>query len=263
MQNGFFDTYLAPVAYIPMGSGVSSFFSSPQVLVDLNRPRYKLKFQTELQNADILGLFSDQNVKIQLRAMKNSPSPTNVMPPSRNISTAAKHYLVFYYHEDFRQIASLFNILSVPRSTLYGVLTLRLQPDAHFVHFIDIRKFPAREFIPSLPSQFTWSPHPQFKAAISDENESCISACDRLKPDGILYKCTSDHFVLLNECTALMKYFPCERGCRGAVSGLDVPNYVTAASKPDVYQACLTTEDDSTCGASHWSAKRLCPCIPA
>lgn len=36
---------------------------------------------------------------------------------------------------------------------------------------------------------------------------------------------------------------------------------LSAVSKPELYGLCLTTEEESTCEAKHWSASRLCPCV--
>jgi hypothetical protein len=78
-------------------------------------------------------------------------------------------------------------------------------------------------------------------------------------------RCSQSHFQFINHCSVLLEVSPdgCPRGCRGGVSGLDVPNYVDNPDKPELFGFCLTTEDESTCEAQHWSASRLCPCVDA
>ncbi len=44
--------------------------------------------------------------------------------------------------------------------------------------------------------------------------------------------------------------------------GPDIPNYVSSRKNTRHYGKCLVTDAFPTCDASHWSTRRLCPCVP-
>jgi hypothetical protein len=130
---------------------------------------------------------------------------------------------------------------------------------SHLVYFADVRT------CPYLPTELQFVRDPSMKAVAAQQNEPCTQACARQREDvdgsPVEHVCSADHFQFINECSQLLKAFPCIKGCRGGVAGLDVPNYVDNPQKAELFGLCLTTEEDPTCEARHWSASRLCPCV--
>ena len=292
MGGSFFSRFLEPIAW--QQSAVASFNrpAAPRSLHHIRQPDYDARLRKQLQHAQVLGDAAEPTVRQQLSAIRQAGGGDGTRQSS----------IVVYRREQYHYLADLFSLLPVPRSTHAGVSAIRLaaQPRSvdepqltdeeeeeeeevpssspssdrsHWLYFVDVRRVNFSHLLPDwLPPssphhRLVWTPHPQLCVTTSDTGESCDSACHRLPspPSAsppLAYRCSPDHFSLLNQCSALSSHFGCERGCVGGVQGLDVPNYVTAVEKPDCFHQCLTTEDTPDCGAAHWSAQRLCPCTP-
>ncbi|CAM9741703.1 unnamed protein product [Hapterophycus canaliculatus] len=73
--------------------------------------------------------------------------------------------------------------------------------------------------------------------------------------------CKESTFELLNACSLLMDHFPCAR-CSTSY-GLEQPCYVEPDAPAENFPGqCLVSSNprESTCSASHYLTRRLCPC---
>ena len=266
MQNHFFQRYLQPVA--TQQEPVQSFLHSVE---QLRQPHYDERLAAHLNRGTSLGWIDEPAVLQRLTELKKAPTVLAATSSDGRISvnefdSDAAVFVVFYRRNQFDRISNMYGILAVPRSTHRGILTVR-GADRSFIHFIDVRRFNGSGAMAAykIPSAYEWRPHSHFHNVGGELDESCDSVCSRYH-DPLLptteFHCADDHFVLSNSCYALQAVFGCSAGCVGGVSGFDVPNFVSSPNKPEFYQKCLTTEDNPTCGAKHWSAQRLCPCVP-
>jgi len=119
-------------------------------------------------------------------------------------------------------------------------------------------------FSPYIPDNLKFKRDPYLVVLTGSQGVSCDTVCSQQH-----LTCLESNFQFINSCALLKQYFKCERGCRGSVNGQDVPNYVSGgitndgnsnAEKAELWGMCLTTEGDSSCGASHYSTSRICPC---
>ena len=284
MGGSFFSRFLEPIAW--QQQPVRSFNrpAAPSSLHHIRQPAYDEQLRRDLEAAEVLGDAADPDVRQQLIAIREAAGGRGA---------TGHRSIVVYKREQYHFLSDLFTLLPVPRSTHAGISVLRVaaQPrrvdepqltdeaqstaadPSHWLYFINVRHVNFSKHLPAWLSsssphhRLVWAPHPQLQITTSKTGESCDLACQRLPsppsiPPPLSYRCSPDHFSLLNQCSALYRHFGCERGCVGGVQGMDVPNYVTAVEKPECFHQCLTTEDTPDCAAAHWSAQRLCPCTP-
>ena len=109
---------------------------------------------------------------------------------------------------------------------------------------------------PYLPVNLKISPNGLMKQIAGPEGGNCLGACSN---EG--FRCDEKSFDFVNSCQALSIFFPCESGCDYNV-GPDIPNYVSSRRNTRHFGKCLVTDAFPTCDASHWSTRRLCPCVP-
>lgn len=274
MGGSFFARYLEPIAQqlVPVAT-----FNRPgeKTLEHMHLRNYDESLRSQLSVAHVLGDITDRQVYDELAAIRDGRS---------TLTSKHKRFIVTYKLEEYRRIVDLFSLIQNPRSTYAGVSALRVTGAAgvrsvdqsilvdeaeknddtsRWIYIVDVRHANwAKHFSSWLDKNsphhnLVWRPHPHLRMVAGVENESCDAACSKEK-----LRCEVDNFSVLNECSVLKSMFACENGCAGGVMGPDIPNYVTAASKPEFFQKCLTTEDQSRCDAKHWTAKRLCPCVP-
>jgi alpha-1,3-mannosyl-glycoprotein beta-1,2-N-acetylglucosaminyltransferase len=281
MGDRFYERYLAPVA-LATGPPVSflrpelddasvsatSADADSQVILApgmefLRSDAYERDLEARVKRAKVVGRSSDPGVLQRLKEAMATPAR---LPSSDPPATPEEEeWLVLYEHAHYPSLATALGLLPVPRSVHRGLSQIRL--GAHVVFLADIKV--AGPYYLSPEQRFERDP--SLRPTRARQNEPCTTACARIRNpilpgvDGPPMRCSQSHFQFINHCSVLLEVSPdgCPRGCRGGVSGLDVPNYVDNPDKPELFGFCLTTEDESTCEAQHWSASRLCPCVDA
>jgi len=275
MGDHFYQRYLAPIAF---AQGLPVSFLRPELdgtgevrasgMEFMRGEAYERALEERIARATLIGRASDGAVLLRLKdAMNTPPRLPSTDPPT---SPDEAEWLVLYERKDYPAIAAALGLLNVPRAAHRGVSSVRL--GAHLVYLADVKK--ATRYIPAAEA---FQRDPSLRAVVAQQNEPCTEACAREQSDttsadgdtatGTVVRsmrCSQSHFQFINECSVLLAHAPpnaCSRGCRGGVSGLDIPNYVDNPTKPDLFGFCLTTEDEPTCDAKHWSASRLCPCV--
>lgn len=166
-----------------------------------------------------------------------------------------RHLLLLYTLDSYQIYADALGILPTPRSTRLGVSVLRPSSSMNgsLLLLADAREAKL------LPDQDRLPPTPGVFAVAAKQSESCDDACLRHGNA----TCSRPDFQQLGRCSALLRLFPCERGCQGGVTGDDVPNYVSHPSKTQFYGMCLVSSALPTCAAAHWSSSRACACLPS
>lgn len=258
MGDGFFQKYLAnialqssPVSFLKqnarknVGGVLSIDTDAAPDLEHMRSAAYEAFLKAEVSAATLLGHYSDPHVQTLLR----EAHAASQRPPTEAAASAANksNWLVLYDRLHYPALAALLGLIPVPRAAHKGLSSLRL--GGRLVYLADVKR------CPYLGESQQFHRDPEVRAVVAAQNEGCSVACGKLGG-----RCIQSHFQFLNECSVLLKHFPCVKGCRGGVAGQDVPNYVDNESKPELFGYCLTTEEESTCDAKHWSASRLCPC---
>ena len=271
MGNSFFSRHLEPIAW--QQQPVRSFNRGSSGLEHLRGERYDDVLRRQMEQADVLGDIGDNAVRQRVVELRDGGGAQG----GRSV--------VVFKKETWRALCNIFSLLDTERSRHTGVITVRIAPEtravseaqlsdfpsfdagaagrdaSHWLHMIDVRRTNFSRLLPSwLPAssphhRLVWQPPSSLQFVTSAEGESCEAACAAAS-----LRCDGEYFSLANECSALTKAFGCPRGCQGGVSGLDVPNFVSHAGKPEMTGYCLTSEELPECGAKHWSARRLCPC---
>jgi alpha-1,3-mannosyl-glycoprotein beta-1,2-N-acetylglucosaminyltransferase len=234
-------------------------------LEHLHSNAYETEMYLRVRAATLLGHASDIAVLNNIRDVlaESTPSLPTSIPPSNSDEV---EWLLLYEKQYYPNIANTLNILPTPRSSHKGLSSVRI--GKHLLWLADIKK------CPYISDEYKFQRDPSLRTIVAKQDESCTDACQREisvvagadDSAGVSTQpmiCSVSHFQYINECSILLAAFPngCKLGCRGGVSGLDVPNHVDNPKKPELYGYCLTTEDESTCEAKHWSASRICPCV--
>jgi alpha-1,3-mannosyl-glycoprotein beta-1,2-N-acetylglucosaminyltransferase len=210
----------------------------------ISKAAFNTQHPVQFQNLSML--FSDSYEKELIRLVESSKL-VNI----NEIYQTAGNLLIVYRVEEYRRIAESLGLIEHPRSIHKGLIIVRKQnsPD-EWILLADARK------CPYLPDHLKIRPQPSFQMIASREAESCHDACSTKH-----LRCSPDHFDFVNSCSKLSAHFPCKKGCFGGVVGEDLPAYASSAAKPEFYQYCLTTTEQSTCEALYFATSRLCPCI--
>ncbi len=245
------------------GADFTNAAASVPGLEHLRSAAYEQQMRRRVRAATLLGSVADPAVLQRLRdALTTPPRLPSTTPPT---SEEEAEWLVLYERPFYPHLSTVLGVLPTPRSVHRGLSSVRI--GSHLLWMADVKK------CPYLPEKLQFRKDPSLKHVVARQDEPCTDACARqthmvaLSDSGGIGSsgmvCSAAHFQFVNECSALMAAFPngCTKGCRGGVSGLDVPNHVDNPAKQELFGYCLTTEDDSTCEAKHWSASRLCPCV--
>lgn len=227
MSGSFYTNYLAKISW---NEGGPANFGDLQYLslADFTRDRREL-----VEQATVIGRWPDEQHKWMQCWNSNEVGV----------------WLITVGRRNYKLLLKRLKLLDSWRTGHSGLIVLYKGPDSIFL-IADEREC---EY---LSDSLRKLPNPNFRITPGELGQSCSETC-RSKGQ----ECDAGHFQYVNKCSALAAHFPCEEGCNGGVVGPDVPNYQDNTRKMDFYHKCLTTEIIPECGATHFSGRRLCPCV--
>ena len=158
--------------------------------------------------------------------------------------------LLLYTREQYKELAKPLGLWAESqRATHNGTIKLHTQAGAT-VLLADRRK------CPYLSEGERMQPPASMQQIAAKPGLSCSFACKQVGA-----KCEAKALEWGNNCEAMARLFPCEKGC-GHQVGPELPAYASS-SDLDTYQQCLISDIAfSTCEASFKKTSRLCTCVP-